>query len=179
MKHLIISLGYACCWGVGTTLAKLALTEISPTTLLIIQLLASVLFLYALLYCQKQRLPTIQQSFKQGTAGVFEPALAYMVGTIGLSLTTASNASLIGSTEVILTILFAALFLKEKLTRTKIILAIVSFIGVFLLIGEANTGSASSILGDLLVLLGTLFAVGYVIFSKTQIAQVSALEYPC
>jgi drug/metabolite transporter (DMT)-like permease len=113
----------------------------------------------------------------QGKAGIFEPALAYMFGTIGLEMTSASNASLIGSSEVVLTILLAALFLGEKLTITKSLLAIASFVGVFLVVGnEARTVITHSFAGDLFVLLGVFFAVGYVLISKAQITTISPLE---
>jgi drug/metabolite transporter (DMT)-like permease len=177
MKNLSIVLGYPFCWGVGMTLAKLSLSEISATTLLIIQLLSSVLFLCLVCYFRKRQLPLCWKNLQQGIAGIFEPALAYMFGTIGLSLTTASNASLISSTEVVLTILFAALFLKEKLTSKKLLLATISFSGVFLLMGANFQNSLhSSITGDLLVLLGTIFAVVYVLFSKTQVSKINPLE---
>lgn len=177
MRNTLIALGYAFCWGVGITLAKLALAEISPTTLLTIQLVSSVLFLYTICYLKERKLPLSCKSLRQGIAGVFEPALAYMVGTLGLALTTASNAALIGSTEVILTILLAALFLGEKLTPTKLMLAIISFSGVFLLIGAEPQGETmSSLMGNVLVLLGTLFAVVYVLLSKAQVSTTSPLE---
>lgn len=171
MTHILMALGYAFCWGVGTSLAKLAMVELSPLSLLVIQLLASVLFLYGLCYWQHRTMPLSWRSLRQGVAGIFEPALAYLIGIVGLSLTTASNATLISATEVILTILFAALFLGERLTLTKTGLALISFIGVLLLMGgEAETQSGSW-LGDLLVLAGTVFAVVYVLISKFQIEQ--------
>jgi drug/metabolite transporter (DMT)-like permease len=177
MKNFLLPLGYASCWGVGLTLSKIALIEISPTTLLIVQLLSSVVFLYAACYIRNRKVPLSSKILKQGKAGIFEPALAYMFGTIGLNLTTATNASLIGSTEVVLTILLAALFLGEKLTVTKTILAIASFFGIFLLIASDSQGAiTSSLVGDLLVILGVLFAVAYVLISKTQIANVNPLE---
>ncbi|NJK49006.1 DMT family transporter [Candidatus Gracilibacteria bacterium] len=177
MKNLLLPLGYASCWGVGLTLSKIALTEISPTTLLIIQLLSSVIFLYAACYIKNRKAPLSWKILKQGKAGIFEPALAYMFGTIGLNWTTVTNASLIGATEVVLTILLAALFLGEKLTLTKTILAIASFCGVFLLVsGDSQGAMTSSLIGDFLVILGVLFAVGYVLISKTQIASANPLE---
>lgn len=88
---------------------------------------------------------------------------------------TASNAILIGSTEIILTVLFAALFLGEKLTLTKFLLAIISFLGVFFLLGTNTQGAIkSSLVGDLLVLLSTVFAVIYVLVSKAQIATTTS-----
>lgn len=177
MKTTLIALSYAFCWGTGLTLAKIALAEISVTTLLVIQLLSSVLFLYIACYLKEHKIPLSFKNLKQGIAGIFEPALAYMVGTLGLALTTASNATLIGSTEVVLTVLFAALFLGEKLTLSKLMLAVVSFSGVFFLLGTDTQGAmTSSLVGDLLVLLGTVFAVVYVLVSKAQIATASPLE---
>ena len=126
----IIALSYACCWGVGVTLTKVALTEIAPTTLLIIQLVSSVLFLTVICYAREGHLPFSWQHLKQGYAGIFEPALSYMLGIFGIQLTTATNATLIGSSEVILTILCAAIFLGEKLTPVKLLLASSSFLGV-------------------------------------------------
>ena len=108
MNNILIALSYAFCWGVGVTLTKIALSEIAPTTLLIIQILSSVLFLSTASYFKDRQLPFSWKYLKQGSAGIFEPALAYMVSIFGLQMTTASNATLIGSSEVILTILFAA-----------------------------------------------------------------------
>ena len=127
MKYSLLGISYALCWGFGVTLSKVALSEITATTLLIIQLISSLLFLITICYLKNGKLSLSRKSWRQGIAGIFEPALAYMAGTIGLSLTTATNASLIGSTEVVLTILFAALILREKLTPTKLILAGTSF----------------------------------------------------
>lgn len=88
MKTTLIGLSYAFCWGIGLTLAKLALAEISVTTLLIIQLLSNVLFLYMVCYVKEHKLPLSIKNLRQGMAGIFEPALSYMVGTLGLAMTT-------------------------------------------------------------------------------------------
>jgi drug/metabolite transporter (DMT)-like permease len=177
MNKIIIALSYAFCWGVGVTLTKIALSEISATTLLIIQLSSSVIFLAAACYLKDRQLPFSWQHVKQGFAGIFEPGLAYMVSIFGLQMTTASNATIIGSSEVILTILFAAVFLGEKLTRMKLLLAGMSFSGVLLLMLEdAQGASHSSLIGDLLVLMGAIFAVFYVLCSKKQIESVDPLQ---
>lgn len=177
MNSILIALGYACFWGVGVTLTKIALSEIPPTTLLVIQLSASVALLATACYLRDGQLPFSWRNLKQGFAGIFEPALAYMVGIFGIQMTTASNATLIGSSEVILTILFAAVFLGEKLTRMKLLLAGISFLGVLLLmLQDAEGASNNSLLGDLLILMGTTFAVCYALLSKKQIASVEPLH---
>ncbi|MDA0867554.1 MAG: DMT family transporter, partial [Cyanobacteria bacterium] len=114
---IAIALSYAFCWGVGVTLTKIALSEISATTLLIIQLSASVLFLAIACTITQRPLPFSWHHLKQGRAGIFEPALSYMISIFGVQITTATNAVLIGSSEVILTIVLAAIFLGEALTR--------------------------------------------------------------
>jgi drug/metabolite transporter (DMT)-like permease len=177
MNNIIIALSYTFCWGVGVTLTKIALSEVSATTLLIIQLSSSVIFLATACYLKDRQLPFSWQRLKQGFAGIFEPALAYMVGIFGVQMTTASNATLIGSSEVILTILFAAAFLGEKLTWMKLLLAGISFSGVLLLLfTDAQGANYSSLVGDLLVLMGAIFAVFYVLFSKKQVQSIDPLQ---
>jgi drug/metabolite transporter (DMT)-like permease len=177
MHPTLIALSYAFCWGIGVTLTKIALSEIRPTTLLITQLLASVTFLATLCYLKDHTFPFSRRSFKQGVAGIFEPALAYIFGIFGIEMTTASNAVLIASSEVILTILCASFFLGEKLTPTKLMLAIISFLGVSLLmLKDAQGASHSSLTGDVLVLIDTCFAVCYVLVSKKQITTTSPLQ---
>lgn len=177
MKNSLIALSYASCWGVGLTLSKIALAEISPTTLLMIQLISSVLFLFVVCYFKEGKIPVSLKNLKLGKAGIFEPGLAYMFGTVGLEMTTATNASLIASSEVIMTIVAAAFFLREKLTTRKAILALASFSGVFLLLSQDSQSVANnSLIGDALVLLGTTFAVGYVLISKSQVNNASAIN---
>lgn len=177
MNSILIALGYACFWGVGVTLTKIALSEIPATTLLVIQLSASVAFLATACYLRDGQLPFSWRNLKQGFAGIFEPALAYMVGIWGIHLTTASNATLIGSSEVMLTILFAAVFLGEKLTRNKLMLAGISFLGVLLLmVKDAQGAGQASLLGDVLVLIGTGCAVCYALLSKRQIEAAEPLH---
>jgi len=176
MNHIIIPLGYAFCWGVGITLTKIALSEITPTTLLIIQLLSSVLFLSTICYWKDRQLPFSWNQLKQGFTGIFEPALTHMVGIFGIQMTTVSNAALIGSSEVILTILLAAVFLGEKLTKMNLLLAGMSCSGVLLLVlKDAQGAGHASWVGDLLVLTGTFFAVFYVLLSKRQIGTANPL----
>ncbi|HEY9624621.1 MAG TPA: DMT family transporter [Crinalium sp.] len=176
MSNIILALSYAFCWGVGVTLTKIALSAIGASTLLVIQLSASVLLLGIVCYVRDRQLPFSWRHLKYGAAGIFEPALAHMFGIFGVQMTTASNATLIVASEVILTIVFAALFLGERLTSMKVLLAAISFSGVLLLMfNDAEGANHTSVIGDLLVLTGTIFAVCYVLFSKKQIETANPL----
>jgi drug/metabolite transporter (DMT)-like permease len=177
MNNIAIIVSYAFCWGVGVTLTKLTLSGIPVATLIPIQLLSSVLFLITIYSFKYRQFPFSSNILKQGAAGVFEPALSHMFGIFGLKMTTAGNATLILASEVILTILLAAAFFGEKLTRIKLLLAGTSFTGILLLIlKDAEGGSHASVIGDLLVLIGTIFAVFYVLLSKKQIGTANPLQ---
>jgi drug/metabolite transporter (DMT)-like permease len=177
MNNIAIVVSYACCWGVCVTLTKLTLSGIPTATLIAIQLLTSVLFLTTIYTFKYRQFPFSSKSFKQGSAGIFDPALSHMFGIFGLKMTTASNATLILASEVILTIILAAVFFGEKLTRIKLLLAGTSFAGIMLLmLTDAEGGSHASVIGDLLVFLGNIFAVVYVLLSKKQIGGADPLQ---
>jgi drug/metabolite transporter (DMT)-like permease len=177
MNNIAIIVSYAFCWGVGVTLTKLTLSGIPVATLIPIQLLSSVLFLTTIYSFKYRQSPFSSNILKQGAAGIFEPGLSHMFGIFGLKITTAGNATLILASEVILTILLAAAFFGEKLTRIKLLLAGTSFTGILLLVlKNAESGSHASVIGDLLVLIGTIFAVFYVLLSKKQIGTANPLQ---
>lgn len=58
MSNRFIALGYAFCWGIKVTLTKVALSDIALTTLLVIQLSSSELFLAVVSYLKDCQLPS-------------------------------------------------------------------------------------------------------------------------
>ena len=84
-----------------------------------------------------------------GYMGVFLTG-GYILQTFGLERTTAANAGFITGLFVVLTPLFGALFLGQRIERLAWIAAGVAAIGLYLLSG---TGEQVHIAGDLLVLL--------------------------
>lgn len=86
----------------------------------------------------------------------------------GLSLTYSIHASLLMLTTPILIIMISALFLKERLTVTKIIGLCVGITGAVLLItAKENTGNASEVfLGDLLIILNAIAYTFYFVLVK-------------
>lgn len=88
--------------------------------------------------------------------------------TIGLSLTSPVNASIVTTTMPIITMILAALFLHEPVTNKKVIGIFAGALGAFLLITgsvHATEGKAGNIQGDLLCLLAQCsFAVYLTIF---------------
>lgn len=80
-----------------------------------------------------------------------------LLSTYGLSLTTASKASLIFSFSPIVTIILCHFFLSDKLNFRRVIGIILSTIGVIVIINPSyDSMSHGSWIGDLLVLIATV-----------------------
>lgn len=95
----------------------------------------------------------------------------------GLSLTKASNTSLLAVTIPIFTIAIGAALGVEKLRKLKIAGIILAAIGVILLIDPRNASfSSATTLGDILIIINSLSYGIYVAISKETITRNGALK---
>ncbi len=88
--------------------------------------------------------------------------------TIGLSITSPVNASIVTTTMPIITMILAAIFLKEPVTNKKVMGIFCGAIGALLLIfGSGHSDTQGNIIGDLLCVTAQCsFAVYLTIFKK-------------
>ena len=93
---------------------------------------------------------------------------------VGLTMTNASNASIIGVTEPIFVILIAAVFLREHVRRDVWVLVGVAIIGTLLVTGIEQGGSATW-QGDVLELAATACAALYVIVSHRSVEHIAPI----
>ena len=84
----------AVCWGLGTVISKAALVEFPPTTLLTIQLAASLVVLTAIMRGQGISLRGDGPRLV-GRLGILNPGLAYALGLLGLLTISASVSVLL------------------------------------------------------------------------------------
>ncbi len=84
----------------------------------------------------------------------------------GTSRTSASSAALIMATAPVWGMLFAAAFGVERLRAMNVIGALVSLLGVVLILGRGIEGGGSSLLGDLLVLAASVCFAAYIVLSR-------------
>lgn len=95
-----------------------------------------------------------------------------------LKYTTAINSSLIGATNPIITTILCVIFLKDRITFKRAIGIILSFLGVFLTITNANLSTIHNLSlnkGDLLMLIAVCMWAAYSVFSKKVIHKFSPL----
>ena len=160
-------LGSAACWGLATVMSRDLLSSMSSARLLVLQLAGSVLFLLVLSAPAFPWRYRDRRLARGALIGVLEPGLAYAVGLIGLSMTTAGNASVIGATEPMLIVLVAWVWLREA-PGARLLAAIAVAVGGVALTswaGSPGHGEAAPA-GDALIVLATLFAASYVVLSS-------------
>ena len=167
----------AACWGSATVMSKGVLDHMPPMNLLVIQLTASITVLWLAVIVLRSRLRFDRPARRASLSGLLEPGLAYTFGMIGLALTTASNAALIGAAEPLLILLLAWLFLKERIGGRMLLLAAVATLGLLLVVvpDAAGLTGEGAFAGDVLVLAGTFFGALYVIATRRLVSTMQPL----
>jgi drug/metabolite transporter (DMT)-like permease len=167
----------AACWGLATVATKGQLAAVPPMPMLVIQLTASVAFLWAAVLVTRAPVRIDRASLRASLSGLLEPGLAHTFGTAGLALTTASATTLISAAEAPATVLLAWLFLRERIGPRTLLVAAAAGAGVGLVILPDLDGlGGGSLPGDGLVGVATLLAAVYVIVSRRLIGGMGALQ---
>jgi drug/metabolite transporter (DMT)-like permease len=164
----------AAVYGLTMVVTKGALEHLPPITLLTIQTASSVTFFWAIVFLQGIQVSLRWNTFKAGFPGLLEPGLSYLFGMFGLSLTTASNATFIGTMEPVVTIALSWLILKERISKLLIGLGLVACLGVAIVAApDAASAGQGSIWGDALVFLSVVFASLYAISTSRSIKHLA------
>ncbi|WP_028921272.1 DMT family transporter [Pseudonocardia acaciae] len=158
-------------WGCATTATKYALAGFGPATMLVVKLAAASAVLWAVSLVRGVRPAPGRGRF--ALLGLFEPALAYGGLTVGLTYTTATNASLLGVTESIFVLMLAAAFLSERI-RARSVLGIALAVAGVLALGGGDVGTGFN-LGDLIVVAGSVAAAVYVTLAAKVASTADAL----
>jgi len=164
-------------WGSSFVVAKGALWELSPTALASLRVVLAAVLFWTLWLAVGRFAPGLSQlrssgpiptgaALRMAALGLLGIALSYLLSYRGISLTTATDASMMVIGEVIFTALLAALVASERLGLGQGIGVGLGAIGVgVLVLGNANAGDdpggSDRALGDLLVLAGVAMQAVY------------------
>jgi probable blue pigment (indigoidine) exporter len=159
----------ATCWGVGTVISKAALAEISPFTLLPIQLAASLALLAVLMRRQGISFRT-ESSPLLGRLGLLNPGLAYALGLIGLTTISASLYVLLWALEPLMILFLAAWFLHERLTPAFVVLSMIAVAGMVVIIYDPSS-SGGQLIGVALTLAGIVCCAVYSVVARRWIPE--------
>jgi probable blue pigment (indigoidine) exporter len=159
----------AACWGFGTVVSKRAVAEIPPLTLLPIQLAASLAALAILTRWRRLPLRDPSTSPVLGRLGVLNPGLAYALSLFGLVHITASLSVVLWALEPLLILFLAALFLRERIGPSLVVLTPVALGGMLLVIYEP--GGAGSPIGVALTVAGVACCAIYTVVTRRWISS--------
>jgi drug/metabolite transporter (DMT)-like permease len=170
MLYLLIAV-MVLAWSFNFIVAKYALEEVPPVTLLFLRVLFSNVILMGLYF--GRRLYREHRRLEEGDwkwfalLGLFGIAGNQAGFTIGLNYTTVAHSSLIISLSPIMVLLLAARMKLEAFTKLKVIGMLMSFGGVAVLVSEHGFGSGSpTFAGDLITLAGSICFALYTVYGK-------------
>ncbi|HXE74261.1 MAG TPA: DMT family transporter [Candidatus Xenobia bacterium] len=167
-------------WSCNFIVAKAALKELDPLTLLSLRLLFSNLILLALYFGtgRHRRRPIGESDWKWfALLGLFGIAGNQTGFTVGIAFTTVSHSALIISVTPVLVLLLAARMKLESFTKMKLFGMAISFAGVAILMSEhAIDARDPSFLGDLVTFAGSICFALYTVYSKPVAARYDVLS---
>ena len=176
LRAVLFMVASAACWGLATVMSKGALDHAPPMTLLAVQLAASVAFLGVMILVTGQRVGLDRGATRAALSGALEPGLAYALGMAGLTMTSAASASMIGSTEPIIVVALAFLLFRVRTGLGQLAAIAVAMAGIALTsFSDSRDGGQAGLIGDGLIVLGTVFAALYVVVSSRLVTAIAPL----
>jgi len=160
-SELLLAASVPLVWGIGFTLAKAGMNEFPPLFLMGLRFsLASLVLIWFVTFPHGQLKKIFWISFVGST-------LQYGMTFTGLSMIDASLAIIIIHLEVPFAVLLAALFLKDKPGKQRILGMMISFAGIVLIAGQP------SLHGQMLAILLTgsgalMWAVGQIMVKRLE-----------
>lgn len=163
-------------WGTTFIATKVLLREVAPLMLTLLRFLIAFIALVPF---------AMRQGFK--LRDVFKPtfllfgltgtALYYSLQNLGMSYTSVSSTSLILSIVPVLTAVFAVIFLKERLSRLRIVGIVLVTIGMVMVAVSSTSDSAGSnpLLGNILIFCSALAWAIYTIQGRKMVPSYPAL----
>lgn len=175
MAGPLLMVASAAAWAAGLVLTKVTLDRsgAAPSSVLLVQLTASVGVL-AVASLAAGVWP--RGGWRHGWVGLLEPGVAYQLALAGLALTSAANASVLGSLEPVMVPLIAWLLLRDRPQPRLLVLVAGATVGSALVSLSAGNGNSNgSLAGDALVVASVVAAALYVVVASRQMTAVRPL----
>jgi drug/metabolite transporter (DMT)-like permease len=172
-----MGLGTVFLWGASFPLTKAALDYLGPTSIAFLRWLLSSAVL-CLWLARRGRLPAAVAVVRQDGLRALWVALTgitlfYYLENTALAYTTAINAGVLANLTTVFMVLLGTLWLGERLTRLEWMAIGAAMLGAVLVSQGAGhlTLNETGLIGDLLMVLATLFAAIYSVGSKRLVER--------
>ncbi len=164
-------------WGLMAPIGKSALQEFSAISVTTFRMMgaAAAFWMYPI-FC-KQGTSTTGDMLKIFFASLFALVFNQGIFIFGLSMTSPIDASIVTTTLPIVTMIVAAIYLKEPITNKKVLGIFVGAMGALILIlsSQAASGGNRNLIGDLLCLVAQISFSIYLTVFKGLSQQYSAV----
>lgn len=155
-------------WGLMAPIGKSVLSEFTPLSVTTFRMVGAAVCFWLLSFCCKQEHVNHRDLLKLFFAALFALVFNQGVYIFGLSLTSPIDASIVTTTLPIVTMVIAALYLKEPVTGKKVLGIFAGAMGALILIASsqnASGGANGSIWGDVLCLMAQIsFSIYLTVF---------------
>lgn len=162
------------CWGLGSVVSKQVVNDVSPLTLLALQLTVSCGFLLVVALVRHEAFPRTPSFRGLAALGLLNPGLAYALGLIGLTTVTASMYVLLWATEPVVILGLSAVALREHIPAGLGVSLAFAVLGVLLVVYQPGAG------GDVAGITLTLVSVGccalYTVLTRRLVLDDSSLS---
>ena len=169
-KHWIVFLLLGAIWSSSFMWIKIAVQEVGPITLVAFRVLFGLLFGIVVIFIQRIPLPrTMKEWAPLLLLGLTNVAAPFFLISWGEKSIDSGVASILDATVPLFTILIAHFLLRDdKMTLPKVLGLLIGFGGVVVLMSKDLDASTSSLLGQLAVIVASMFYAGSsVIVRKT------------
>lgn len=168
--YLIIA---AVIWGATVPIMKITLREVPVFSLIFLRMSLTSLILLAFIY---KRLKVEKTDYKNlFWSAVFGTNLNLAFFFFGLKYSLAVNGSVLLATTPIFTLIFAHIYLREKISAKLTAGALLAFLGIVTIVGiPAFQLDTLSTIGNLSLLASALAWVGHEIFAKKVLSKYPA-----
>ena len=141
-------------WGLMSPIGKSALAEFSALSVTTFRMIGAAACFWLFSFCCKREEVNHRDMLRIFFASLFALVFNQGVFIFGLSLTSPIDASIVTTTLPIVTMIVAAIYLKEPVTNKKVLGIFLGAMGALILILSSQNGQAGSgnLVGDLLCL---------------------------
>lgn len=179
-KNLVVELVYlgllALLWGSSYLFIKVAVTEISPVTLIAVRVSIAAIFLLLVVVWRREKFPRDWKIWRKLLVQSFLTSIgAWTILAWGQQYVDSGLASVLNSTSPVF-IFFITLFITrhESLNLTKFVGATLGLLGVVLIVGvDALAGLGQQVAGQLAAIAGAILYACAAIYGK-NFTQLSA-----
>jgi drug/metabolite transporter (DMT)-like permease len=161
-------------WGTTFIASKILLTEFTPLQVMIIRF--SIAYVTLLIINHKMQKTSLKEELTFLLLAVLGTTIYYLFENMALTITFASNVSILLSAAPILTVIVAHIFTKdEKINRNILLGSIIAFVGVALVIFNGTVILQLNPLGDILTFGAALSWAFYCLVLKKHLNKYNSV----